>query len=263
MIHRARWKFGDLLHCFRPGRFRDRAHHYDAAYAERMDAFARRTSSVEELGLLLEEVALDDGMSVLDLGCNTGRLGAALHAATGAVVTGIDPNEAAIARARQAYPEGEFLPYDGLRIPLRDASFHHVMINHVIGHVADPEFTLAEVCRVLSPGGSVSLVTPNRWYKLAMTVPNLWNRYTPDPTVLRFYTRRSLRALLLRHGFTVESLKTIGEGAWPFSAASAPGAMRMRVFALARKPARTHESPPASTPPDLAKRPAWESSSSG
>ena len=129
MIHKGRWKLRDLTRCFRPGRFEETAHHYDSDYAERMDRFALGRCSQSELDHLLEHVALDEGSHVLDLGCNTGRLTEALAQRTGGRVTGIDPNEAAIAKARERFRAGEFQRYDGRLIPFDNEVFDHVMVN--------------------------------------------------------------------------------------------------------------------------------------
>ncbi len=61
--------------------------------------------------------------------------------------------------------EGErwkLLRADVLDIPFEDASFDAVFYYHVIEHVRDPERSLREIARVLKPGGSLFIGTPNR-----------------------------------------------------------------------------------------------------
>ena len=79
-MRRALWKIKDLARCFHPGRFGDNAHHYDERYARRMDDFAQRSSSQDELDATAEAAELGPSSRVLDFGCNTGRLAAGLVA---------------------------------------------------------------------------------------------------------------------------------------------------------------------------------------
>ncbi|MEO0821068.1 MAG: bifunctional 2-polyprenyl-6-hydroxyphenol methylase/3-demethylubiquinol 3-O-methyltransferase UbiG [Pseudomonadota bacterium] len=97
-----------------------------------------------------------DGRAVLDLGCGGGFLAEAL-ARRGAAVTGIDPAEGAIASAkRHAAAEGLEIRYEtgvGEALPFEDASFDAVVCVDVLEHVADLDRVVAEIARVLRPGG--------------------------------------------------------------------------------------------------------------
>jgi malonyl-CoA O-methyltransferase len=105
---------------------------------------------------LVREVLGDvAGLSVLDLGCGTGRHALRL-AAAGAVVTGIDFSEGMLAEARRK-PGAEmvrFLAHDlheGL--PFEAASFDRVVSGLVLEHLLDLGGFFAEARRVLRPGG--------------------------------------------------------------------------------------------------------------
>lgn len=105
------------------------------------------------------------GRRVLDLGCAGGFMAEAL-AARGAHVTGIDPAADAIAGARaHARGQGLEIAYDvgaGESLPYADGAFDAVVCVDVLEHVADLERVLAEVARVLRPGGSFLFDTINR-----------------------------------------------------------------------------------------------------
>ncbi|PLL13652.1 3-demethylubiquinone-9 3-O-methyltransferase [Tabrizicola sp. TH137] len=105
------------------------------------------------------------GKAVLDLGCAGGFMAEAM-ARRGAEVTGIDPAEGAIAAARaHAASEGLAIRYDtgvGEALPYADASFDTVVCVDVLEHVADLPKVLAEVARVLKPGGLFLFDTINR-----------------------------------------------------------------------------------------------------
>ena len=103
--------------------------------------------------------------AVLDLGCAGGFMAEAL-AARGARVTGIDPAAQAIDAARaHARTGGLRIGYDvgvGEALPYDDASFDAVVCVDVLEHVADLNKVLAEVARVLRPGGMFLFDTINR-----------------------------------------------------------------------------------------------------
>jgi 2-polyprenyl-6-hydroxyphenyl methylase/3-demethylubiquinone-9 3-methyltransferase len=105
------------------------------------------------------------GKSVLDLGCAGGFMAEAL-AERGARVTGIDPAADAIAAAAaHATATGHGIRYDvgvGEALPYSDADFDAVVCVDVLEHVADLTKVLAEVARVLKPGGLFLFDTINR-----------------------------------------------------------------------------------------------------
>ena len=114
--------------------------------------------------LLLEQVALRPGHSVLDVGCGTGTLAIALaQTCPGADVHGIDgdPNVLAIARAKVARLASRVSLHEGLawELPFDDASFDRVVSSLVFHHLdsGGKERALAAIHRVLRPGGELHI----------------------------------------------------------------------------------------------------------
>lgn len=105
------------------------------------------------------------GKDVLDLGCAGGFMSEAI-AARGARVTGIDPAAEAISAARDhAARQGRKIHYDvgvGEDLPYADTSFDVVVCVDVLEHVQDLGKVLAEIERVLRPGGIFLFDTINR-----------------------------------------------------------------------------------------------------
>jgi SAM-dependent methyltransferase len=93
----------------------------------------------------------------IDLGCG---LGAALeHAvATGAEVTGIDPSPAMVTRAVQRVAGVDVREGSAESIPFEDDRFTAALAVSTYHHWADAEAGLAEVRRVLAPGGRLLIV---------------------------------------------------------------------------------------------------------
>jgi SAM-dependent methyltransferase len=98
---------------------------------------------------------------VLDAGCGVGY-GTAFLAGHARHVLGVDRDEEAIAYARRRYarPNAEFRVGDLLELDLPDGSFDAICSFETIEHLGDPERYLAEMARVLRPGGAYLVSTP-------------------------------------------------------------------------------------------------------
>ncbi|WP_103354836.1 class I SAM-dependent methyltransferase [Amycolatopsis sp. CA-128772] len=94
------------------------------------------------------------GRRILDVGCGSGPLSAALRD-QGAVVTGIDQSAGMLAQARRLVGEDVDLRVADLAepLPFGDAEFDDVMASLVLHYLRDWAPTLAELRRVLKPGG--------------------------------------------------------------------------------------------------------------
>jgi SAM-dependent methyltransferase len=132
---------------------------------------------------------------VLDLGCGTGDSIDLFRARDPDVQwVGLDvpASPEAAGRTRR---DARFETFDGVSIPFADGSFELVYCKQVLEHVRHPEPLLAEVRRVLVPGGwfagSTSQFEP--YHSLS-----LWN-YTPFGFV-RLLDHAGLRAVELRPG---------------------------------------------------------------
>ena len=111
---------------------------------------------------LIERLGLADGARVLDVGCGTGRLAHWIAERVGIMgaVTGIDPLEERIhiARSRGGNVRFEVGQAEDLRA-FEDASFDAVCMSSVLHWVTDKAKALAEVRRVLRPGGRLGVTT--------------------------------------------------------------------------------------------------------
>jgi len=149
---------------------------------------------------------------VLDLGCGDGRI-TALLADQGAEVTGVDPSEVALERARQARPDLRFLATSGGgTLPLPDASFDVAVALNVFEHVADTQRLMSETRRVLAPGGSLAVAVPyhGRVQGAVAALISFEHAHDPLEPALRQYTRRSLAALLVQFGYGEVELAAAG-----------------------------------------------------
>ena len=111
---------------------------------------------------LLEQAAIGDHDRVLDLGCGTGTLAImAKRASPGADVRGLDADpemlDPAVRKAAEAGLEIRFDQGLSNRLPYPDATFDRVLSTLFFHHLRpeDKRLTIAEVARVLKPGGEL------------------------------------------------------------------------------------------------------------
>jgi 2-polyprenyl-6-hydroxyphenyl methylase / 3-demethylubiquinone-9 3-methyltransferase len=158
------------------------------------------------------------GKDVLDLGCAGGFMAEAM-AARGARVTGIDPAAQAVEAARHhSNKMGLKIRYDvgvGEALPYADASFDAVVCVDVLEHVADLNRVLAEVARILRPGGLFMFDTINRnpiarlaTITMAEDVLRLLPRGTHDPAL--FIKPRELRNAMQAAGLLPGPITGLG-----------------------------------------------------
>jgi len=107
---------------------------------------------------LLDAVRVVPGTRLLDVATGPGHL-PARAAERGAVPVGVDVADAMVTRARELYPTLEFHRGDAEELPFADAEFEAVTANFLLPHLARPERAMAELVRVLAPGGRLALAT--------------------------------------------------------------------------------------------------------
>jgi ubiquinone/menaquinone biosynthesis C-methylase UbiE len=131
----------------------------------RLEARGKHPRFADMLREYLDAMEIDSFRSVLDLGCGTGVAARAIARRPdfSGRVTGIDRSPHLIGAAeRLAREEGvvgkaEFRAGDSHTLELRDAEFDAVVAHTLFSHLDDPRAVLAEIVRVLKPGGRVGL----------------------------------------------------------------------------------------------------------
>ncbi|MFO8100835.1 MAG: class I SAM-dependent methyltransferase [Dehalococcoidia bacterium] len=124
------------------------------------------TIRAREIELILNLAEKVQPRRVLDFGCGSGWVSRAL-AARGYQVTGIDTSDWLIKSAwRASAGKSQFTVGDCMNLPFGDGSFDLLVGMAILHHLA-PERGLAECYRVLTPGGSLLLMEPNKFNPLA------------------------------------------------------------------------------------------------
>jgi SAM-dependent methyltransferase len=186
--------------------FRRAPSEYDEAFMDTMASeYLERTAWTE---LRLEAVrALVEprpGDRVLDLGCAAGAVSHFLST-LGCETVGVDAEPLAIEKARELFPGLDFQLANVARLPFDDASFDKAVAADLVEHLDDETFRamLHETRRVLRPGGTLSIYTPNPRHP----IERLKSRdliLAQNPTHIGLRDAATLGAMLREAGFEVD-----------------------------------------------------------
>ncbi|MCU7826157.1 methyltransferase domain-containing protein [Kitasatospora sp. DSM 101779] len=167
---------------------------------------------------MLDELDVRPGSTVLDLGCGPGTDLDALAGAAGPTgrVVGLDHDRAAVgtATARTAgRPTVEVRLGDLHDLPLPDGAADRARTDRVLQHVADPGRALAEIRRVLRPGGRLVMGEPD-WGTLTVDHPDsaltqAYTGYVTEQAVRNARIGSRLPRLAAEAGFAVPAVLPI------------------------------------------------------
>jgi len=109
---------------------------------------------------MLDAVGDVAGLKVIDVGCGEGRFSRML-AHLGADVTGIDLTPALVAEAKKLHPEGDYIASGAESLPFNDNEFDMAVSYVVLVDIVDYRTAIAEMARVIVPGGLIVAANVN------------------------------------------------------------------------------------------------------
>ena len=123
-----------------------------------LDMMARLMASAKER--TFQMMQLQNGSTVLDIGCGTGRDVARLMELVGpkGEVWGVDNNPVFIKEAKINHPRGLFVEGDLFKLPFKDDFFDATRLERVLVHTGKISEALAEMLRVTKPGGTITMM---------------------------------------------------------------------------------------------------------
>jgi len=173
--------------------------------------------------VILHELALAADDYLLEVGCGGGALlKAALRSGCRAAAVDHSHEMVRLARAENAEAvAAERLDVREARadsLPFPDCTFTCAAMTGVLGFLADPVAALAEIRRVLTPGGRLTLSVPNAtgfapFHRLGPLVPGAWLRgkllpyehpANTDQPIDTCWTFREIESLVAAGGFAID-----------------------------------------------------------
>jgi SAM-dependent methyltransferase len=150
---------------------------------------------IEATGILHED------SEILEIGSGTGTLLNRLRA-RGFRIQGVELNAGLIGEGRAWFGDLPVQQVTGTALPFAERSFDVVMSFDVLEHIPDSDAHLREVRRVLKPGGSYLLQTPNKWTNVIFETIRWrsFTRFREDHCSL--HSLGELRRRLASHGFS-------------------------------------------------------------
>jgi 2-polyprenyl-3-methyl-5-hydroxy-6-metoxy-1,4-benzoquinol methylase len=149
---------------------------------------------------------------ILDLGCSSGLLAQRLEA-MGHEVTGVDVKEiAGVTERTSSFVAADL--NDGIPSEV-GTGFDVVLGADVLEHLLNPGALISQAREALAPDGVALFCVPNiaHWYPRLRSTLGMFDydqRGILDATHVRFFTRRSIRRLIERQGFTVRRIEAVG-----------------------------------------------------
>jgi arsenite methyltransferase len=159
----------------------------------------------------VEWLNIPPGGTALDVGSGPGNVTASLARAAGpgGLALGVDISEPMLARAvrAEAGPQVGFIRADAQRLPLRDKTIDAVTSLAVLQLIPDPAAALAEMARVLRPGGRLAIMVPT-----AGSTARLW-RNLPNVGA-HVFDDDEIGDILEDNGFASVRVKNYGTIQW-------------------------------------------------
>ena len=166
---------------------------------------------------IMRVLRLGPGERVVDIGAGPGFLACEMGGVVGLSgwVCGVDISESFLAMARSRCPERPWVDFragDAAQLPFGDAEFDVGVSTQVYEYVSDVGLALAELSRVLRPGGR-ALIVDTDWDSIVWhsadrarmeRILAAWNEHLVDP-----YLPRTLSARLKQAGFVIEHREVI------------------------------------------------------
>lgn len=170
---------------------------------------------------MADTLLVKPGMTVLDIGCGSGYIANTVQEHTGAKVFGINvsPEQIATARghAEKSGKLGKLLDFQvssmNDRLPFDDNSIDAVYVMQAICYVHDPKALMAEVRRVLKPGGifsDLSIVSLDKYDPANKTQHTMMKNAQRVSVVTTFRPKSVYEEACTSNGFTLKTSKLLG-----------------------------------------------------
>jgi len=156
---------------------------------------------------IIEEQGKARNLKILDVGCATGYLGAAIKRKGKHRVYGIEISEIAIKKARKVLDDVVCADIESIEIPWQE-KFDIIILSDILEHLFDPKRVLVKIKKHLEPYGRILSTMPNvANYRIRlMLMRGKWlyqDTGSLDYGHLRFFTKESTVIMFKESGYEV------------------------------------------------------------
>jgi len=160
---------------------------------------------------VLEFLGVPSHKKILDVGCGKGRFCRIMKDSGFADVVGIDASEGLIRVAQKNNTDITFFQANVTDMPFNDNEFDVVLCIEVLEHIVDIQKAIAEMARILKPGGSLciidknivslhpSLGVPTLLWKFFLERTNKWFYPKNFPFREKYFTRQEIENIMKKH----------------------------------------------------------------
>lgn len=148
---------------------------------------------------------------ILDVGCNSGNLGAKIIQEKKGIVWGIDYSNKVVDLAKKKLNFAKVFDLESYELPFVDEKFDLIIFADVLEHLRYPEIILSKYQKMLKSNGRIIVSIPNiaNIYIRFKLLRGCWN-YTEngilDKTHFKFFTHDTLKRMLTDAGYEVEKV---------------------------------------------------------
>ena len=147
--------------------------------------------------------------NLLEEGCGLGHLVGQLE--PDFKTFGMDINHWALRQAAAAAAQTNLVCSLAGELPYPNLSFNAIISKHVVEHLPDPKKAVSEIGRILKPGGTLILATPNLSSLLKPLKGERWIGYQ-DPTHISLHTPEEWKEMIELAGMKI--IKVFADGFW-------------------------------------------------
>lgn len=187
---------------------KDKMHFYES-FADEFDSKMNMYDTNKRLDVFFNEMLKNEqiqGKQVLDAGCGTGWFSMAASKA-GAVVTSMDLGEKLLSQVQKKCDTKRVVG-SVLDMPFKNDTFDFIISSEVIEHTPSPNTAICEMYRVLKPGGTLILSTPNKFWYWSLKVAEKF-KLRPYQGLENWSGYRELRNATMNAGFEILEQKGI------------------------------------------------------
>lgn len=184
--------------------------------------YERYFAQEEKLRRLVFHWVPEDTTSLLDLGCKAGNITSSYQKKAKSVAA-VDKDYDAVLSAKRRFPDLKLFAGRAEELPIKTGCFHILVASEVLQYLSEPQRAVAEMHRVLKPGGLLILSVPQKGpcYQLANpgNITDRWRNkkfLSSMPLRIIHYSLPALKELL-KGRFTIEETYQGGTILYPYS----------------------------------------------